>query len=113
MIVVDSFLLHWECTGGGTKQIEYYQALLLALIDNHYEIGVVLQRLAENREEMHQDGQGWRGHQGRACWQCGWSDEDLTPYYTNQTSDRTGWHRKKELFAVPVQTLWLEDHVCV
>jgi hypothetical protein len=49
MIVVDLFLLHQECTGGGMKQIEYYQALLSALIENHYEIGVVLQHLAEKQ----------------------------------------------------------------
>jgi hypothetical protein len=41
MIVVDSFLLHQECTGGKMKQLEYYQALLSALIDNFYENGVV------------------------------------------------------------------------
>jgi Transposase IS4 len=41
MIVVDSFLLHQECTGGKLKQIDYYWALLSALIDNGYENGVV------------------------------------------------------------------------
>jgi hypothetical protein len=41
MIVVDSFLLHWECTGGKMKQLKYYQALLSALVDNCYENGVV------------------------------------------------------------------------
>jgi hypothetical protein len=49
MIVVDLFLLHHECTGGGMKQIEYYWVQLSALIDNHYEIGVVSQRLAEKQ----------------------------------------------------------------
>jgi hypothetical protein len=61
MVVVDSFLLHQECTGGKMKQLEYYQALLLALIDNCYENGVVLQQSAENRGAMHHSKQGWRG----------------------------------------------------
>jgi hypothetical protein len=61
MIVVDSFLLYQEFMGGKTKQLEYYQALLLALIDNCYENGVVLQQSAENRGAMHHSKQGWRG----------------------------------------------------
>jgi hypothetical protein len=34
-------LLHQECTGGKMKQLECYQAVLLALIDNSYKNGVV------------------------------------------------------------------------
>jgi hypothetical protein len=51
MIVVDSFLLHQECTGSKMKQLEYYQELLSALIDNCYDNGVVLQWLAEKKEK--------------------------------------------------------------
>jgi hypothetical protein len=80
------------------KQIEYYWALLSALIDNQYEIGVVSQRLAEYQR---------RNALGRLDIGAG------PPYYTDQTSDRTGRHGIKEAFAVPVQTLWLEDRVCV
>jgi hypothetical protein len=55
MIVVDSFLLHQECTGGKMKQLDYYQALLLALIDNSYENGVVSRRSAEK----HRSNESW------------------------------------------------------
>jgi hypothetical protein len=56
MIVVDSFLLHWECTGGKLKQIDYYQALLSVLIDNGYENGVVSRRSTEK----HRSNASWR-----------------------------------------------------
>jgi hypothetical protein len=49
LIVVDSFLLHQECTGGKMKQLDYYQALLSALIDNSNESGVVSRQLAEKQ----------------------------------------------------------------
>jgi hypothetical protein len=64
MIVVNSFLLHWECTGGGMKQIEYYQVLLLALIDNHYEIGMVSQQLAEKQRRNAPEQPGLEGISG-------------------------------------------------
>jgi hypothetical protein len=48
------------------KQIEYCWALLLVLITNSYETGVVLQNLAEKQRRMHHGRQGWKGLQGRA-----------------------------------------------
>jgi hypothetical protein len=65
IIVVDLFLLHCECTGGGMKQIEYYQALLLALIDSHYEIGVVSWRLAEKQRRNAPGQPGLEGTSGQ------------------------------------------------
>jgi hypothetical protein len=45
MIVVDAFLLHRECTGGQYVQAMYYKALITALIENSYGVGVVSRRL--------------------------------------------------------------------
>jgi hypothetical protein len=55
------------------KQIEYYQVLLSALIDNHYEIGGCTRTARV-------------GGDSRAG----------PPYYADQTSDQTGWHGKKK-----------------
>jgi hypothetical protein len=67
------------------KQIEYYQALLLALIVNHYEIGVVLWRLAEKQRRNALGQPGLEGTSG-----CGL-------HYSDQTSDRTGQHEKRSI----------------
>jgi Transposase IS4 len=65
MIVVDSFLLHQECTGGKLKQIDYYRALLSALIDNGYENGVVSRRSAEKHRSNASRRTGMEGTSGR------------------------------------------------
>jgi Transposase IS4 len=101
MIVVDLFLLHRECTGGGMKQIDYYQALLLALIENHYEIGVVSRRSAEKQRRNALGRPGLEGTPGRG----------LHITLTKRVIEQAG--TEKTAFAVLVQTLWLEDRVCV
>jgi hypothetical protein len=65
MIVVDLYLLHHECTGGGMRQIDYYQVLHSALIDNQYVIGVVSWRLAEKQRRNAPGQPGSEGTSGQ------------------------------------------------
>jgi hypothetical protein len=65
MIVVDSFLLHQACTGGKMKQLDYYQALLSALIDNCYGDGVVSRQPAEKQRRNALQHTGMEGTSGQ------------------------------------------------
>jgi Transposase IS4 len=66
MIVVDSFLLHRECTGGNVKQLDYYRALLSHLLIIVTTMGWFRNGRLKNKGVMHRGKQGWRGLRGGA-----------------------------------------------
>jgi hypothetical protein len=72
----------------------------LALIDNHYEIGVVSQQSAEKQRNS----PGQPGLEGT-------SGQGLHVMLTKRVIEKVSM--EKEPFGVPVQTLWLEDPVCL